>query len=113
MSEIVIKVPVPDELMPLFADMDMIVTPGTDFEIGQFAVALARIDETLELTLRSLKTLAQVMETRGIDAADILKTVAMLLEPNRLAGEQIDYVRTILGRSARVGRQDGGKGVMQ
>ena len=104
MREIVIKLVVSDNQAALFADKDMMVTPLSEFEVDQFALALHALAETQELTMRSLRTLAEVVETKGAATADILKTVAMLLEPNRLAAEQVEYVRVILGRSARVGR---------
>ena len=116
MPELIIAVPVEDDDVAFFIERDMIVTPVSDFEAGQFAIALQAIADTQALNNRALRTLAEVAETKGATSADLMKTLTMLFEPNRIALEQIDYIRTILGRSARVGRingQSGKKGRMQ
>ena len=116
MPDIIITVSVTDDQMAFFKERDMIVTPVSDFEAGQFAIALQAIADTQALNNRALRTLAEVAETKGATSADLMKTLTMLFEPNRIASKQIDYIRTILGRSARVGRingQSGKKGRMQ
>ena len=116
MKELIIAVPVEDDDVAFFIERDMIVTPVSDFEAGQFAIALQAIADTQALNNRALRTLAEVAETKGATSADLMKTLTMLFEPNRIALEQIDYIRTLLGRSARVGRisgQSGKKGRMQ
>ncbi len=97
MREVYIKLLVTDE-----SDLQFIVTPGNDLQFGQLGAALRGLAYTQELTLRALRTLAEVQETKGANPADIAKTVAGLIEPNRLAAEMVEYVRVLLGKSTLV-----------
>ena len=109
MRNIIIALQVTEEY-----DLCFIVTPGNDLIFGQLGAALAGIADTQELTLRALRTLAEVMNTKGATSADIEKTVAMLLEPNRVSVEQIDYIRTLLGKSVLItGQHQKRKGRLQ
>lgn len=67
-------------------DLCFIVTPGNDLLFGQLGAALAGLE----------------------------KTLAQLDEPNPVAIEQLDYVRTLLGKSVLViGQPQKRKGRMQ
>ena len=95
-------------------DLCFIVTPGNDLIFGQLGAALAGIADTQELTLRALGTLKEVQEIKGANPENIAKTIAQLAEPNRVALEQIDYVRTLLGKSVLVtGQPQKRKGRLQ
>ena len=113
MHEIVIKFAVSDARAALLSTRDMMVTPLNDFEAGQLAAALAGVAEVLAMVRKAHATLTEVMEARGKVDRDIRATVAKLHEPLRLGAEQQEYVRVLLGRSARVGRGEDGKEVMQ
>lgn len=66
----------PDEMLEFVFLRDMIVTPVNDHDAGQFAVALEEMEQMIRAT------------------------------DDEKALEKIVYIRTILGRSARVGRND-------
>lgn len=104
MDEIIIKIEINDEQAPFFEGRKMIVFPVSDHEAGQFGVALKALADVVELNRKCLATLMQVLETRGSNEPDIARTLEMMIEPNRLAVEQIDFLRVLLGRSARLDR---------
>lgn len=104
MATITISIPVPDDLARFFAGRDMIVTPGTDEEIEQFMIALVCLANAIETIRKALSTLQQLSETKGASAVHIGQTLDMLVEPCRLAGEYLEFIRVFLGRSARAGR---------
>ena len=91
MPEIVIRVSVPDELAPLFVGRDIMVTPLSESEAEAFGLALDQVHERFRYLLRYEATPSQT-------------------EWNELKkffsdGEkQMDFIRSILGRSARVGQ---------
>jgi hypothetical protein len=113
MREVKIVFQVSDEEAAQLLSRDMVVTPMSDFEAGQLAAALAGVAEVLAMVRKAHATLTEVMEARGKVDPDIQATVAKLHEPLRLGAEQQEYVRVLLGRSARVGRGEDGKEVMQ
>ena len=113
MPELVIKIQVTADQTALFADRDMMVTPLSDFEGGQLAVALEALEEVARKNRQCLSTLQQVLETTGSNPDDIARTLVMLQEMNALSVEQIVFVRTLLGRSARVERRAVGRGTLQ
>lgn len=113
MPEIIIKIEIAEDQAPFFEGRDMIVFPASDHEAGQLAVALQALADVVALNRKSIATLMQVLETRGSNEPDIARTLEMMIEPNRLAVEQIEFVRVLLGRSARVGRGSAEKGRLQ
>lgn len=113
MAEIIIKVPVPDSAAEFFSTCDVIVTPGTDAEIQWLGQALASIEATFAMNVKAIATLIEVLETKGNDPSHIAKTLLQMREPNRLGVGQIEYARTFLGRSARVGQAGIQKGKLQ
>ena len=113
MRELIIRFEVSDQQAAVFARRDVLVTPVSDCEAGQLAVVLQDLADTCQLNWQSLSTLKQVLDSKGAEPVDIAKTLDMLMEPNRLAVGQIDYVRALLERSARVGRTQEGKETLQ
>ena len=63
--------------------------------------------------MRTLRRLKEVLETKGANSADILKTIVMLLEPTRQAMEQIPYLISILEHSVHLPRPTEVKGMLQ
>lgn len=63
------------------------------------------IDDYLRFTARCLATLHQVLESEGDKEAQIRKTLAMMMDPTRVAVELSDSVRQYLGRAVFVGPQ--------
>jgi CBS-domain-containing membrane protein len=113
MRDIVIKFQVSDARAALLSTRDVVVTPLSDFEAGQFAVALAGVAEVLAVTREGLATLLAEMEARGEVAPDIRAMVARLSGPLPVAIEQQEYIRVLLGRSARIGRDGKEKETLQ
>ncbi|MCX7299915.1 MAG: hypothetical protein NTX73_05980 [Rhodobacterales bacterium] len=108
MRDISINLAVTDE-----ADLEFIIMPGSDMLFGQMGAALRGVDHTLIVTLKALRTLADLQETKGARPGDIAKTVASLREPNRLAKEQIEYLITLFSRAVRVSAGPATKGQIQ
>lgn len=102
MREVNLKMTVTDE-----ADIVFIVTSGNEFHFQQLAVALSELGGTIYANSRSLSTLAEtvtsVAELGGAAKAALhtLKAITPLLERNRIAGEQIEFVRLLLARSVQ------------
>lgn len=113
MRELIIKIDISDEQAAYFEGLDMMVTPLSGHDAGQLAVALQALADVVALNRKSLATLMQVLETRGSNEPDIARTLELMIEPNRLAVEQIEFVRVLLGRSARVGRGSAETGRLQ
>ena len=110
MPDINITIPVPDENAAFFAGRDMIVTPVTDREAMTLATGLDALEKVLTLNRKTLTTLRQAGETKSTTTTQIAKTLDMLIPQNVEAEKLIIDVRTILGRSARVGpNQNRGK----
>ncbi len=63
------------------------------------------IDDYLRFSARCLATLHQVLESDGDKEKQIRKTLAMMLEPTRVAVELSDGVRDLLNRAVFVGPQ--------
>jgi len=63
------------------------------------------IDNYLRFTARCLITLQQVLESTGDKEEQIRRTLAMMLDPTRVAVELSDSVRQLLGRAVFVGPQ--------
>lgn len=63
------------------------------------------IDDYLRFSARCLATLHQVLESDGDKEEQIRKTLAMMLEPTRVAVELSDGVRDLLNRAVLVGPQ--------
>lgn len=87
MAHLMISLDIPDNVAPHLEGREMLLTPVTDFEVGQMAVAL---DQVHRLLLNAKSQEAQDFKT---------------------ATEQLDFVRTIFGRSALVAQIQ--KGDMQ
>lgn len=63
------------------------------------------IDNYLRFTARCLATLGQVLESEGDKEEQIRRTLAMMLDPTRVAVELSDGVRELIGRAVFVGPQ--------
>jgi len=104
MTDLTIKLPIPEGKETFFAERDLMITPVNEQEAQQLAAALEALELVTKQNRKALATLDQLVETKGATVADIAKTLAMLREPNAIGLEQVQYVRTLLGRPARVGR---------
>lgn len=68
------------------------------------------IDKYLAFSAKCLSTLNQVLESAGDKDQQIRKTLAMMMEPTRVATELSDGVRQLLGRAVFVGpKEDKGR----
>lgn len=104
MSDVTIKIPIPAGRESFFAERDFMVMPISDAEAQQLAAALNALAKVTSLNWQTVSTLKQVVETKGAQLNDVSKTLEMLMEPNSIAKDQIEFVRVLLGTSARVGR---------
>ena len=82
---------VPNQYSDHWASRGIIITAVSQVELESFASLLLAY-QVFELNLRTLRTLAEVLETKGANPADILKTIVMLLDPTTQAMEQIAYL---------------------
>lgn len=88
-------------------DIEFLVTPGNALHFQQLAVALSQLGGTIYANSRSLSTLAETVTSiaefgGGAKAAShTLKAITPLLERNRIAGEQIEFVRLLLAKSVQ------------
>ncbi|MBK0328142.1 hypothetical protein I5535_12675 [Rhodobacteraceae bacterium F11138] len=103
MTEIVIRIPVSDDIAPLFEGKAIMVMPLSDEEADQLPAALSQVSKTFEINCKSLATLDQVLETRGSDEPDIAKTLNMLKAPNRNAVGFMGFVQKLFRRSVLLG----------
>ncbi len=104
MTEIVIRIPVSDEMAPLFEGKNVMVLPLSDAEAEQLPAALGQVSKTLDLNCKGLATLGQILETRASKEPDIARTMDMLKGPNKEAVKLMDFVRELFGRSVLLGQ---------
>ncbi len=90
MPEVVIKVAVSDKLAKHLADCDMVVMPASAPEIEQFGCALATVHEAVQYPS---------LENEAPPSAEEWRELRKALQ---CSAEAMDFVRTLLGRSARV-----------
>lgn len=112
MDNMTFSLHVPPEFQDYWAARGVIVTAVSQVELESFA-SLVLTHQHLGLIMRTLRTLAEVLETKGANPADILKTVAMLLDPTKQAMEQIAYLVRVLEHSVSLPEPDEVKGRMQ
>lgn len=112
MPDILIKVPVPDELVDVFAGRDLMITPLSEGEAKSLAIVLQSLADNLALNIRCLSTLQQVLETRASQEPDIAKTLVQMRGPNKQASDMLEWLRVLLGKSVRVGQRPD-RGAMQ
>ena len=112
MDNMTFSLHVPPEFQDYWAARGVIVTAVSDAELEAFASLLLAY-QTLELNLRTLRTLKEVLETKGANSDDILKTIILLLEPTRQATDQIAYLVRILEHSVHSPRPTEVKGMLQ
>ena len=103
---------VPNQYSDHWASRGIIITAVSQVELESFASLLLAY-QVFELNLRTLRTLAEVLETKGANPADILKTIVMLLDPTTQAMEQIAYLVRVLEHSVSLPEPDEVKGRMQ
>ena len=102
MRDIIIKMTVTEE-----DDLDVIVTPGNEEPFGQLVDVLEEVTKTVIGNRRALSELAaqigMVEHTKGgPEAVKFAKqTIVPMIERNRIAEEQMLYVRMLLSKSRR------------
>lgn len=64
------------------------------------------VDDYLRFAARCHATLQQVLESTGDKEGQIHKTLAMMQEPTRVAGELSDRTRELLGRAVFIGPKE-------
>lgn len=112
MDKMTVNFEVPNEHSEHWAARGIIITAVSQVELESFA-SLVLTHQHLGLIMRTLRTLVEVLETKGANPADILKTVAMLLDPTKQAMEQIAYLVRILEHSVHLPEPDEVKGTQQ
>ena len=112
MDNMTLSFHVPSEFLDYWAARGVIITAVSQVELEAFA-SLVLAYQTLELNMRTLRTLKEVLETKGANSADILKTIIMLLDPTKQAMEQIAYLVRVLEHSVSLPEPDEVKGRMQ
>lgn len=95
-------------------ELVFLVCPANQHQVEDLGAALAGAADTQKMFAHFLRTFKEVTDTRTATPEDIAKAMAILREPNRVLGEQIDYVRTLLGRAVLcTGRPEQRKGRLQ
>lgn len=112
MRKMTVNFEVPNEHSDHWASRGIIITAVSPVELDSFA-SLVLTHQHLGLIMRTLRTLAEVLETKGANPEDILKTVAMLLDPTKQAMEQIAYLVRVLEHSVSLPEPDEVKGRLQ
>lgn len=112
MNKMTANFEVPNEHSDHWAARGIIITAVSQVELESFA-SLILTHQHLGLILRTLRTLAEVLETKGANPADILKTLAMLLDPTSQVIEQIAFLIGVLEHSVSLPKPDEVKGTLQ
>lgn len=113
MVDILITISVDDDEAALFAGRDMVVMPLSNSEAEQFAGALAGIEEMTRSDLARIAQLIETLEADGSAAISAVDVLRLLVENKRSVLTCIMFVRTMLGRAARVGPAAGNGGPVQ
>lgn len=103
---------VPNQYSDHWASRGIIITAVSQVELESFASLLLAY-QVFELNLRTLRTLAEVLETKGANPTDILKTIVMLLDPTKQAMEQIAFLVRVMEHSVSLPEPDEVKGRLQ
>ena len=112
MTKITAHYEVPNEHSDHWASRGIIITAVSQVELESFASLLLAY-QVFELNLRTLRTLAEVLETKGANPTDILKTIVMLLDPTKQAMEQIAFLVRVMEHSVSLPEPDEVKGRLQ
>ena len=112
MTKITAHYEVPNQHSDHWASRGIIITAVSQVELESFA-SLVLTHQHLGLIMRTLRTLAEALETKGANPADILKTIVMLLDPTKQAKEQIAYLVRILEHSVHLPPPTEMKGTLQ
>lgn len=112
MNKMTANFEVPNAHSDHWASRGIIITAVSEVELEAFASLLLAY-QTLELSLRTLRTLKEVLETKGANSADILKTITVMLDPTKQAMDQIASLVRVLEHSVSLPKPDEVKGVLQ
>ena len=114
MPQVLIAMEVTPEEHEAFRDRGALVVPlSWPAEAHELKACINGVDDFVRLVAKSLSTLAQVIETKGCDVAEIEKTLAMMMQPARDAVDLNDRCRELLGRAAFVDAVEPKKGWKQ
>lgn len=103
MAKMTVHFEVLDEYSEHWASRGIIITAVSEVELQSF-YSLLLTHQHLELIKRTLSTSVEYLETKGATTTNILKLIADLREPTRLATEQIAYLVQVLQHSVSLSK---------